>query len=571
MKFSEMPYRRITVEEVKRACEDFTRDFAAASDASAAEAALRRLFAFSLEADTNMSLAFTRHSIDTRDAVYSDEIAYYDENGPVMQVYLQKANDAVLSSPFRAELERSVGSLFFRKLENEKKQFSEAIIPELQEENRLTTEYGKLLGGAELTFDGKTLNLSQMMPYRTSSDRNVRRDANAAYFGWFADHRETLDRLYDALVRVRDTMAKKLGFENYVPLGYIRMERMDYDADMVKVYRDEVKKYLVPLVSEINERQRKRLGLEKLKYYDVDYLFATGNPHPIGTPDELVEKARAMYEKISPETGEFFRYMTENGLMDLLAKPGKETGGYCTAFPTYKAPFIFANFNGTKDDVDVLTHEAGHALQMYLSMRGIDVPAYFSPTYESCEIHSMSMELITSRYIEPFFGEETEKFRYLQLVDILRFIPYGCLVDEFQHEVYSHPELTPADLFAVWRRLEREYMPDLDYDDGITSPEDNYLEQGGRWQRQTHIYERPFYYIDYTLAQVCAMQFYIRFDQGDPDAWQDYLKLCSLGGSRTFLGLVEAGGLQSPFCPGVMQEAVRYFQKKLAAIDDSKF
>ncbi|MEA4824790.1 MAG: M3 family oligoendopeptidase [Clostridiaceae bacterium] len=571
MKFSEMSYRRITVEEVKKACEDFMMSFAGAADAENAEIVLRELFAFSLEADTNMSLAFTRHSIDTRDAFYSEEISYYDENGPVMQMYLQKANDAVLGSPYRADLEHSIGTLFFRKLENEKKQFSEEIIPDLQEENRLTTEYGKLLGGAELTFDGKTLNLSQMMPYRTSSDRNVRRDANAAYYGWFAAHRETLDRIYDALVRTRDTMAKKLSFDTYVPLGYIRMERMDYNADMVKVYRDEVKKYLVPLVCEINERQRKRLGLDSLKYYDIDYQFATGNPHPIGTPAELVEKARAMYARLSPETKEFFDYMTENELMDLVAKSGKETGGYCTAFPVFKAPFIFSNFNGTKDDVDVLTHEAGHALQMYQSMRKIDIPAYFSPTYESCEIHSMSMELITSPYMEPFFGAETEKFRYMQLVDILRFIPYGCLVDEFQHEVYANPELTPSDLFALWRRLEREYMPDLDFDDGITSPEDNYLEQGGRWQRQTHIYERPFYYIDYTLAQVCAMQFYIRFDKHDPDAWQDYLKLCSLGGSKTFLGLVEAGGLQSPFKPGVMREAVRYFQEKLLTFDDSRF
>ena len=564
MKFSEMPYSRVTLEEVEQSSKDFIAAFTAAPDAAAAEAALRKMFAESLRIDTNMSLAYCRHSIDTRDAFYSAEIDYMDENAPVMQLHIQKANDAVLESPFRAELEKSIGELFFRKLENEKKQFSEAIIPEMQEENKLTTEYGKLLGGAELEFDGKKLNLSQMQPYRTSPDRDTRRRANAVYFGWFENHHEDLDRIYDSLVHTRDAMAKKLGFENYIPLGYLRMERMDYDAAQVKVYRDEVKAYLSPLVTKINERQRRRLGLDDFKYYDIDYQFPSGNPHPIGTPEELVQKAKAMYAALSPETKEFFDFMAENELMDLVAKPGKETGGYCTAFPDYKAPFIFSNFNGTRDDVDVLTHEAGHALQMYQSMRCIDIPAYLSPTYESCEIHSMSMELITSPYMEPFFGDETEKFRYMQLVDILRFIPYGCLVDDFQHEVYANPDMTPADRLAKWRELERQYMPDLEYDM-------DYLERGGRWQRQSHIFERPFYYIDYTLAQVCAMQFYIRFDQKDPDAWQDYLRLCSLGGSKTFLGLVEAGGLQSPFKPGVMQEAVRYFEKKLSTFDESKF
>ncbi len=563
MKFAEMPYARVTVESVEKSTADFREAFTHAASAAEAEAALRRFFAVTQTAETNISLASCRHSIDTRDPFYSAENDYYDEASPVMQMHLQAASDCVLESPFRAELEQSIGSLYFRKLENEKKQFSPEIIPEMQEENRLTSEYSKLLGTAELEFEGQTLNLSQMGPYRISSDRDMRRRANAAYFGWFSEHRPELDRIYDALVHTRDAMAKKLGFESFIPLAYLRMERMDYDAGKVSAYRDEVRRYLSPLVAQINERQRKRMQLPDFYNYDIDCQFASGSPRPIGTPEELVEKARAMYAALSPETDEFFSFMTDNRLMDLLAKPGKQTGGYCTAFPDYKSPFIFANFNGTKGDVEVLTHEAGHALQMYQSMRCIDIPAYMLPTYESCEIHSMSMELITAPYMEPFFGEGTERFRYMQLVDILRFIPYGCLVDHFQHEVYAHPDMTPEDRLAAWRRLEREYMPDLAFDL-------EYLELGGRWQRQTHIYKSPFYYIDYTLAQVCAMQFYIRFDRHDPDAWADYLRLCSLGGSRTFLELVEAGGLRSPFEPGVMQDAVRYFEKKLSEFDEAR-
>jgi len=551
MKFKDMPYRRVTVEEVKASVEKCLKGLAEAANAAEAEAALRVYFDESTEAENNSSLCFVRNSINTADPFYEAEMAYYDEAGPLMEEQTQRLNDALLVHPLRRELEGIFGKLFFDKLENAKKQFSPEIIPELQEENKLCTAYKKLLGTAELSFDGHTLNLSQMMPYRTGPDRAVRKAANAVYFGWFEANHEELDRLYGELVAVRDRMAKKMGYENYIPLGYIRMERMDYSADDVKVYREEVKRHLVPMIADIDRAQAARLGYEKLYYYDVDYLFPDGNPKPIGTPEELVEKARAMYGSLSPETAEFFNYMTENELMDLVAKPGKTTGGYCTTFPAYKSPFIFSNFNGTKDDVDVLTHEAGHALQMYLSMREIDVPALTSPTMESCEIHSMSMELITSAHMEPFFGADTDKFRYLQLVDILRFVPYGCLVDDFQHHMYAHPEMSPEERLVCWRELEREYMPGLDFD-GM-----DYLERGGRWQRQAHIYEDPFYYIDYTLAQICAIQFYLRFRRGDERAWADYLALCRAGGSRTFLGLVELGGLKSPFKEGVLPQAMK--------------
>ena len=560
MKFQDMPYRRVTVEEVKASVEKCLTALADAKCASCAEKALRTYFEENKITETNISICQVRNSIDTTDTFYEAETAYYDEAGPLMEEQTQRLNDALLSSPYRTELEGIFGKLYFAKLENAKKQFSPAIIPELQEENRLCTAYEKLLGTAQLQYDGKTLNLSQMMPYRTGSDRAVRKEANTVYFGWFEANHDELDRLYAELVAVRTRMAKKLGYDNYIPLAYIRMERMDYNADMVKVYRDEVRKHIVPLVAEIDRGQAARLGYDKLYYYDVDYLFADGNPKPIGTPEELVEKARTMYEALSPETAEFFSHMVENELMDLVAKPGKTTGGYCTFFSAYKSPFIFSNFNGTKDDVDVLTHEAGHALQMYWSMRELDNPALVFPTLESCEIHSMSMELITSTYMEPFFGADTDKFRYLQLVDILRFVPYGCLVDDFQHHIYANPDMTPDERRACWRELERAYMPGLDFD-GM-----DFLERGGRWHRQSHIYVNPFYYIDYTLAQICAVQFYLRFQRGDERAWEDYLTLCKVGGSRTFLELVKLGGLKSPFEEGVLPQAMEELRVKIESL-----
>ncbi len=562
MKFSEMEYKRVTVEEAREECEKVLKKLDAAQNVAEAKKVVFDMFDFSSRLGTSTSICYTRHTIDTRDEFYTAEQDYYDENIPVMQEMFDKVNDALLKTRFRPELEAEIGTLYFKKLENEKRLFDQSIIPDMQEENKLDSEYTKLIGAAKLNFDGKELNLAQLQPYRTSSDRATRKAANEVYFGYFRDNQESFDRIYDQLVKVRARIAKKLGFNNYVEMSYCYMERFDYNADMVKHYRDEVKKYMTPLVTELRKKQMKRIGVDELFYYDLDFMCKSGNPKPKGTPDELVQKARKMYYELSEEAGHFFDYMVENELMDLLAKPGKTNGGYCITFDEYKAPFIFANFNGTKDDVDVLTHEAGHALQSYLSMRNIDIPAYYNPTYDACEIHSMSMELITRPWMEMFFGEDTDKFKFMQLEDIIYFVPYGCLVDEFQQKVYENPDMTPAQRDQLWLELEHEYQPHIKYGDM------EYLANGGRWQRQSHIYTRPFYYIDYTLAQICAIQFFGRFHANDPKAWTDYIELCKAGGKETFLKLVEIAGLKSPFGDGVLEASVKLLKDELEKSED---
>jgi len=566
MKFSEMPYKRVTVETVKELCE---KEIEAIKNAKSAEEIRDIIYAADLQSrefDTYQSLAQVRAEINTKDEFYKAEMEYMDENGPIMQLYAKQVTDTILDSPFLKDLEPLLGSLFIKQLETHRKLFSEAIIPDKQEENKLTTRYSEILGGAEIEFDGKIVNLTQLAPYQQSSDREVRKAAGAAYWGFFTEHQQELDEIYDKLVKLRDSMAKKLGFPSYVEMGYLRMERFDYNEEMVSVYREEILKYIVPLVNELKERQAKRIGVEgDFKFYDNAFMFKTGNPKPKGTPEDLVEEARKMYHELSPESGEFFDFMVENELLDLVAKPGKMTGGFCTCFPSYKAPFIFSNFTGTKDDVDVLTHEAGHALQCFLSMKEIPLSNFWWPTSESAEIHSMSMELITRPWMKPFFKEDTEKFLYQQLEDPLYFLPYGILVDHFQHHVYRNPDEGPEARAKAWRDLEKQYLPYIDFD-GY-----EYLESGRRWQRQAHIFQSPFYYVDYTLAQVCAMQFFLRFNGGDESAWGDYLKLCKAGGTKTFLSLVELAGLKSPFERGVLDGAAKELKKILDATDDSAF
>ena len=273
--------------------------------------------------------------------------------------------------------------------------------------------------------------------------------------------------------------------------------------------------------------------------------------------EELVTKAQAMYREMSPETGEFFDFMVKFRLFDLETKPGKRMGGYMTRFPAYKAPFIFSNFNGTSADVDVLTHEAGHAFQGYLAMRSIPVSMLSGSTSEINEIHSMSMEHFAYPWMESFFGENTEKYLTAHLIGSLSVLPYMACVDEYQHRVYAAPDMTPMERRAVWREIVKAYMPWRDYDGN------SFLEGGGFWMQKQHIFMYPFYYIDYALAQMGAFHYYGLMKTDREKAWADYLMLCRAGGTRGYFELLKLGGLPNPFEPGNVAKCVEHVIEEL--------
>ncbi|CAH2716533.1 hypothetical protein BACCIP111895_03720 [Neobacillus rhizosphaerae] len=512
---------------------------------------------------TMFNLCNIRHTIDTNDEFYKAEQDYMDEIGPEIDGLITRYYQALIDSKFRNELEEKWGKQLFALAEGQLKTFKPEIIPLLQKENRLSTAYTKLIAAAKIEFEGEERTLAQIDPYIESTDREMRKRASAAKFGFFANHEEDLDRIYDDLVKVRTEIAQKLGFKNFVELGYYRMMRTDYNAEMVANFRQQVKDFIVPIATKLKERQRERLGLEQLKYYDEVFVFQSGNAIPKGSPEWIIENGQKMYEDLSKETGEFFRFMQENNLMDLVAKKGKAGGGYCTFIENYKAPFIFSNFNGTSGDIDVLTHEAGHAFQVY-SSRQFEIPEYYWPTYEACEIHSMSMEFFTWPWMDLFFKEDTDKYKFSHLSAALLFLPYGVSVDEFQHWVYENPTASSVERKLQWREIEKKYLPHKDYD-GI-----EYLENGGFWQRQGHIYNSPFYYIDYTLAQICAFQFWKRSRENQEEAWVDYVKLCKLGGSMSFTRLVTAANLISPFEDGCVESVVGEIENWLNSVDDKK-
>ena len=564
MKFSDYPYARPNLKNVSKNFQKLILQFETATTLEVAEVALTKINKIRGDFSSMASIGQIRHTIDTRDDFYDGENQFYDENSPNFEALVTDFYKKLITSPYRQALEKKWGKQLFTVAELAIKTFQPSILTMMQEENKLASEYVKIKASAQIDFDGKTYNLSSIQPLETDPDRNIRKAAAEAKWAFFAQNALENERIYDESVKTRHKIAKELGYKNFVELGYARMLRSDYNAEMVANFRKQVQEFIVPISQRLYERQRNRLGLDKLKFYDEEYRFSSGNPKPKGSPEEILRGADTMYRELSKDTDKFFKFMRQNDLMDLEAKDGKATGGYCTFISKYKAPYIFSNFNGTSGDIDVLTHEAGHAFQVF-SSRDMGINEYLWPTYEACEIHSMSMEFFTWPWMQLFFAEDTEKYHFSHLTAALQFLPYGVAVDEFQHFVYENPEATPSVRNEKWREIEGKYLPHRDYDGN------SFLEGGGFWQKQGHIFSTPFYYIDYTLAQICAFQFWKKDRENHSEAWADYARLCKAGGSQSFLGLVKLANLRSPFEEGCVESVVGEITAWLDSVDDSKF
>ncbi len=561
-RFEDFVYQRPDIQQISERFYQFIGAFEQASDAKEQIQLLEQINALRRHFSSMYNLCYVRHTADTRDAFYEKENSYFDGALPQFEALSNHLYRVLLASPFKRDLETHYGSHLFVLAELALRTFKPEIVGDLEEENTLSSEYMQLKAKANIEFEGQTYNLSSLVPLEQSEHRGTRRRAAAARWAFFAQNSERLDDIFDSMVRVRHRIAQKLGAENFISVGYARMRRSDYTPEMVAAFRQQIREHIVPLASALYERQRRRLGLEHLYYYDENYLFLSGNPKPKGTPQDIIDSAAQMYREMSAETDAFFQYTLEAHLLDLVNRHGKATGGYCTYISAYGAPFIFSNFNGTSGDVDVLTHEAGHAFQVW-SSRHLAIEEYYWPSSEAAEIHSMSMEFFAWPWMHLFFGEQAEKYRFMHLSSAICFLPYAAAVDEFQHIIYEKPHLTPEERKQVWRQLEAVYLPHRDYEDNA------FLLAGGFWQKQSHIYSSPFYYIDYALAQICAFQFWKRSRENREAAWADYVRLCRAGGSLSFLQLVRLANLRSPFESDCVSSVIEEIRQYLDSVDDS--
>ena len=550
MKFSKMPYQRPDIEKRKAAMEEATKRVLEAQSYEEVRKAYFDVQEMNMEVGTMFSIANVRNTIDTTDEYYDGEVRWLREQMARMIPLSIAWEKALTGSPYRKDFEAEFGKQLFRILDAELLTEDEKIIQETIRSGEITQAYQKATALATTDFRGEKCNFYGLLKHMQSTDRQERKEAFEAWAALYEQISPTLDAQYTELVGLRDGMAKKMGFSTYTEMAYISRNRFDYTQEDTARFREQIREIVTPVVAEIREKQRKLLGVDKLHYYDEELIFPEGNANPIGTTEELVTKAQNMYREMSPETGEFFDFMKEYQLFDLETRPGKRMGGYMTRFPAYQAPFIFSNFNGTSADVDVLTHEAGHAFQGYLSMRSIPISALCGSTSEINEIHSMSMEHFAYPWMKSFFEDKSEKYITAHLIGAIGTIPYLVSVDEFQHRVYAEPGMTAIERRGVWREIEKKYMPWRDYDGN------KFLEEGGFWMQKQHIFLYPFYYIEYALSQICAFQYYGRMKEDREKAWADYLKLCRAGGTKGYFELLETGNLLNPFKDGTVERSV---------------
>lgn len=549
-KFSELEYVRPDMEKAGETVKACVKAMKTAASYAEFRDAYMEYVKLDTELATAKSIAHIRNTVNLMDEYYEKEMAYFNAEMPKYQLLVKEMGTVILESPFKKDMEAEFGRILIQNLEAGQLLSGEAVVEDKVKEADLASLYSKTVAAASADFHGEKLNTYGLLKHMQSTDRSERREAFLAWAGLFESIAPEIDRIYDGLVKLRAGMAEKLGFENFVPMGYLARRRYDYTAKELSVFRKQVREVIVPACEVLFERQREALGLDKLHYYDESVGSPEGNPVPVGGRDYLVAQAQKMYRELSPESGEFFDFMVQYDLFDLEAKKGKRVGGYCTTLPLYHAPFIFSNFNGTEADVNVLTHEAGHAFAGFTAAKFQKLPELCHSTSEINEIHSMGMELWTYPWMELFFGEQADQYRREHLADALKKIPYMVCVDEYQHWVYEKPDMTAMERRKVWRELEKVYMPWRDYDGN------EFLENGGFWMQKQHIFLYPFYYVDYAMAQIGAFEFYTKMKENRTAAWEDYYNLCKAGGSKGYFELLAEAKLHNVLEEGAVREAL---------------
>ncbi len=536
-KFAELQYVRPDMEKI------FARvsgDIAVLKEAKSYEE-FRNAYMDYVEADTELetskTIAHVRNTINLLDEFYEAEMVYFNSQMPKYEILKKEMGEVIVASPFKAEMEKEFGAILIQNMEAQKQLSDESIVDDQVKEAELVSRFMKTQAAATVEFKGEQIGNYGLLKIMQSTDRAERKEAFEAWAKLYEGIAPTLEEVYDGLVKVRAGMAKKLGFNSFIPMGYLRRRRFDYTEKELEVFRKQVREVVVPAAAKLYERQKEALGIDTLYYYDESIASPSGNPVPIGDKEYLVGEAQKMYRELSKESGEFFDFMMEYELFDLDSKHGKRAGGYCTTLPQYHAPFIFSNFNGTDADVNVLTHEAGHAFAGFTAAKYQKTPELCHSTSEINEIHSMSMELWTYPWMENFFGDKAEEYRKEHLADALMKIPYMLCVDEYQHKVFENPEMTTMERRAVWSGLEKIYMPWRNY------AGNEFLESGAFWIKQQHIFLYPFYYVDYAMAQMGAFEFYTKMKEDRKAAWADYYKLCAAGGSMGYFDLLKYSGL----------------------------
>jgi oligoendopeptidase F len=493
-----------------------------------------------------------------REAAY---LAFVREIEPKLKPLQNEIRNRYLDAPERTQLDGARYAVFDRALENRRALFRDANIPRETQLAELEQQYQKKIGAMTVTFRGEERTLPQMAPFLEETDRSVRKEAwELSAFRRLQD-REALDDLFDEMKKLRIEIAHEAGFSDFVEFAFRNRERFDYGpADTIR-FHEAVEQVVVPLAKQIQKEQQESLGVDLLRPWDLS-VDRLGRPplKPFDQVEKLAAGTERIFRDVDPELGEQFAFMRSRELLDLANRKGKAPGGYQTTFEDARLPFIFMNAVGLDGDLRTLLHEGGHAFHT-LASRGEALAAYRESPLEFCEVASMSMELLGARELEAFYDRaEGERSNRKLLEGIVLILPWIATVDAFQHWIYGHPHHTADERRAAWRDLLERFGGIVDYS-GYEAARDH------SWHRQLHIFLYPFYYIEYGIAQLGALQVWQRSLSDRARAVADYKKALALGGSRPLPELFAAAGIRFDFSEqiiGPLMETIRKELEKLS-------
>jgi oligoendopeptidase F len=503
-----------------------------------------------------------RMTCDTENKALEDAFHFFVMNiQPYMQPYMDLLNRKLIESPYLAALESAEPAYhtYLRSVRKSIELFREENIPLQSELSILQQQYGQVTGRMSIEHNGQEYTMQQAAKFLLSKDRSERETVYRKMQDRRLMEKENLNKLFTQLVTIRQQVAKNTGFENYRDYKFKELGRFDYTKEECFLFHEGVKQHVIPLVNNIYEQKRETLGVNTLRPWDLEAEPDGVKPlKPFTTGDDLLKKSIACLEKLNPFFADCFRTMQRMGHFDLESRKGKAPGGYNCPLAESGAPFIFMNAAGQMDDVTTMVHEGGHAVHSFLA-HNLSLSAFKEYPMEIAEVASMAMELFTMDHWDVFFDneEELKRAKIHQLERAVTIFPWIATIDKFQHWVYENPQHTEAERSAAWMDLVEEFK--------ISAIDTSGLEtyRSYSWQRQLHLFEVPFYYIEYGIAQLGAIGMWMQYKQNPEQAIERYIQALSLGGTRTLPELYEAAGIRFDFSPAYIKQLVEFVNDEM--------
>jgi oligoendopeptidase F len=498
------------------------------------------------------------------EAIQNKFMEFISEIEPKVKPYQFKLFKKLAESPFADKLHKKEYLNILRNAKTLVEIYRDENVPLQMEDKRLDNEYNKLFGAIMIDFEGKQHTLAQMGKYQEETDRSRREAAFRVSWDRFLKDKSGYNKLYDELIKVRTQMGKNAGFDSYTGYRFKQLLRFDYGVKESFEFQDAIAEVVVPLVDEIHQERKAMMGLDSLRPWDLSVDPKGRSPlKPFEGGSELASKCRIAFDKVDERLGKYFDVLIDNKLLDLDSRKGKAPGGYMTAFDEQRKPFIFMNAAGLQRDVDTLLHEGGHAFHT-IAARDHRLVFNRDNPIEFAEVASMSMELVAGTYMDVFYQtpEEAKRARKKHLLGIIMLMPWIATIDAFQHWVYEHPGHSNEERSKAWKEIDGRYMGKIVDIRGLEEIYDN------RWMRQMHLFSEAFYYIEYGIAQLGALQVWKNYKKNPSKAVEKYLEGLSLGYTKKLPELFKQTGIKFDFSKPMLADLMGMVKEELDTMKD---